>query len=171
MRRLSIKWKIALGILSLVTFLAVGMVALYFISPWYIVRLAIALEPSDNKTYWAAEHCSGEMRGSVMRPDGKLEAKVFHFKCATGLFQIDFDDFMAITLQAPGLKSKHAATAMEIQYDWPQINWESNIVWKRNRKIEIAVPESANVWVKDPPLAGVKIDIRRVPDTLGPKRT
>lgn len=161
MRNLSIRRKIVLCVLFSFLLSVVGLVVLYLVDPLvFFFSLYFFLMLFRDRDYWTSEGCTREARGSIVSPDGQLEAKVFQIQCGQLLIQNDPQNFVAIAIVKPEKSPTQAATAMEINGAWPRVVWESEIAWKSASELQITVPQSAEVGIVNS-VAGVKIDIER----------
>ena len=146
----------------LIVLAVVSLCYLILNAPWIFFYFGMHFR---DKNYWTSPGCTRVPYGSVVSPDGRLEAKAVHVSCGPVLMGFhSFDDF-AITFIKPGDDPSRYVTAMEINLardDLISVTWKPDMVWKSASDIKITIPDNVPVWIKEPAVAGVNVEVVRV---------
>lgn len=166
--------KIAIGVLAVVGLFGVGIAAYW---PWSVFIILMLFSRGDRSggpfDVWTSSDCTPQKLATVLSPDARLEASVFHVLCTAPLegFFTNTADHKAIVIVARGDAPSGDATVMNINlgFDESQLmRWDSTVVWRDMSRLQITLPESASVWDEKPTVAGVAIDVQRISNRATP---
>jgi hypothetical protein len=121
---------------------------------------------------WTTFDCTKENLGSIISPDGKLEARAVSFLCGSPLTG-NTGDFTVIVLVQPGHDPSSDGTVMKIGLDWEEwrlIHWPSQMEWKSARYLEVILPESARIWDRKSTASGVTVEVKHTPNNASARR-